>query len=47
MTHADPDNRPPAVLANTVTLHAGGGRDAYLLLPVIPDAQVSQPEVTM
>ncbi len=36
MTHADPDSRPPALFANRVTLHAGGGRDAYLLLPVIP-----------
>jgi predicted acyl esterase len=36
MTHNDPDDRPPAVFDNKVTLHAGGGRDAYLLLPIIP-----------
>ncbi|HSF07355.1 MAG TPA: CocE/NonD family hydrolase [Methylomirabilota bacterium] len=36
MTHDDPDNRPKDIFAGTVTLHAGGGRDAYLLLPVIP-----------
>jgi predicted acyl esterase len=36
MTHADADNRPPALYGGRVTLHAGGGRDAYLLLPVIP-----------
>ena len=36
MTHADPDDRPPDVFGGTVTLHAGGGRDAYLLLPIIP-----------
>ena len=36
MTHADADNRPPALYDGRVTLHAGGGRDAYLLLPVIP-----------
>jgi predicted acyl esterase len=37
MTHNDPDNRPPDVFDTTVTLHAGGGRDAYLLLPIIPN----------
>jgi predicted acyl esterase len=36
MTHDDPDNRPKDVFGGTVTLHAGGGRDAYLLLPIIP-----------
>jgi predicted acyl esterase len=36
MTHDDPDNRPRAVFGGTVTLHAGGGRESYLLLPIIP-----------
>jgi predicted acyl esterase len=36
MTHDDPDHRPRDVFGGTVTLHAGGGRDAYLLLPIIP-----------
>ncbi len=36
MTHNDLDDRPPAVFDNKVTLHAGGGRDPYLLLPIIP-----------
>jgi predicted acyl esterase len=36
MTHADADNRPADTFNGKVTLHAGGGRDAYLLLPVIP-----------
>jgi uncharacterized protein len=36
MTHADPDDRPPAVFDNRVTLHAGGARESYLLLPIIP-----------
>ena len=36
MTHNDPDDRPPAVFDNKVTLHAGSGRDPYLLLPIIP-----------
>jgi hypothetical protein len=36
MTHADADNRPFDLYGGRVTLHAGGGRDAYLLLPIIP-----------
>jgi hypothetical protein len=36
MTHADPDSRPRDVFGGTVTLHAGGGRESYLLLPIIP-----------
>ena len=36
MTHNDPDSRPPAVFGGTVTLHAGRGREPYLLLPIIP-----------
>ncbi len=36
MTHNDPDDRPKEVFGGKVTLHAGGVRSAYLLLPVIP-----------
>jgi predicted acyl esterase len=36
MTHNDPDDRPPEIFGGQVTLHAGGGRGAYLLLPIIP-----------
>jgi hypothetical protein len=36
MTHNDPDNRPAAIFDNKVTLHAGGTRAPYLLLPIIP-----------
>jgi len=36
MTHADPDDRPPAVFDNQVTLHSGGDRQSFLLLPIIP-----------
>jgi hypothetical protein len=36
MTHADADDRPRDVFGGRVTLHAGGGRDAYVLLPIIP-----------
>ncbi len=38
MTHNDQDNRPPEVFGGKVTLHTGGGQDAYLLLPVIPES---------
>lgn len=36
MTHNDPDDRPATVFGGRVTLHAGGGCESYLLLPVIP-----------
>jgi len=36
MTHNDPDNRPVDVFGGEVTLFAGEGKDAYLLLPIIP-----------
>jgi hypothetical protein len=36
MTHNDQDSRPAAVFGGRVKLHAGGERDAYLLLPIIP-----------
>jgi predicted acyl esterase len=35
MTHADPDDRPRAIFDNTVTLHTGGAREAYLMVPII------------
>ena len=34
--HDDPRDRPVEIFGKKVTLHAGGGKDAYLLLPVIP-----------
>ena len=36
MTHNDPGNRPADVFGGRVTLHSGGGRESYLLLPIIP-----------
>ncbi len=36
MTHNDPDNRPKDVFGGKVTLYAGGGRESYLLVPIIP-----------
>ena len=34
--HDDPLDRPAAIFAGATTLHFGGGRNPYLLLPVIP-----------
>jgi uncharacterized protein len=34
--HDDPDDRPPEVFGGRVTIHTGGERASYLLLPVIP-----------
>jgi len=34
--HTDPEDRPPAVFAGKTTIHTGGARASYLLLPVIP-----------
>jgi predicted acyl esterase len=39
MTHNDPDDRPVDVFGGRVTLHTGGRREAYLLLPVIPEPE--------
>jgi predicted acyl esterase len=36
MTHNDPDDRPAAVFGGKTTLHSGGGKESYLLLPIIP-----------
>jgi len=35
--HNDPEDRPPEIFANRVTIHTGVGRESYLLLPVIPE----------
>jgi predicted acyl esterase len=34
--HDDPRDRPAAVFSGKTTLHFGGGRDSYLLVPVVP-----------
>jgi predicted acyl esterase len=36
MTHNDPDDRPKDVFGRKVTLHTGPGRQAYVMLPIIP-----------
>ncbi|MBF0278882.1 MAG: CocE/NonD family hydrolase [SAR324 cluster bacterium] len=35
--HNDSGDRPPAIFGGKNTLHTGGSRGAYLLLPIIPD----------
>jgi predicted acyl esterase len=40
--HDDPVDRPAKVFGGTTTVHIGGGRDGFVLLPVIP----SQPNTT-
>jgi uncharacterized protein len=37
-THNDPDDRPPHIFGGKVTLHSGGRRPSYLVLPIIPFA---------
>ena len=34
--HDDPRDRPAEIFGGTTTVHTGPGRDAYLLVPVIP-----------
>lgn len=34
--HDDPRDRPPKIFGGKVTLHSGGGRGAYVMLPIIP-----------
>jgi predicted acyl esterase len=34
--HDDPRDRPVAIYGGTTTLHLGGGRENFLLLPIIP-----------
>jgi predicted acyl esterase len=36
MTHDDPSDRPVAIFGGTNTLHTGGERRSYLLLPRLP-----------
>jgi uncharacterized protein len=37
--HDDPRDRPPAIFGGITSLHFGGPRQAYLLLPVIPSTR--------
>jgi hypothetical protein len=35
--HDDPRDRPPAIYGGRTTIHIGGGRDNFVLLPIIPE----------
>jgi hypothetical protein len=35
--HDDPRDRPPEIFGGDVTLHTGPGRNAYVMLPIIPE----------
>jgi predicted acyl esterase len=35
--HDDPRDRPPAIYGGKTTIHLGGGRDNFVLLPIIPE----------
>jgi hypothetical protein len=35
--HDDPRDRPVAIYGGKTTIHIGGGRENFLLLPIIPD----------
>ena len=37
--HDDPRDRPVAIYGGKTTIHLGGGRDNFVLLPVIPEKQ--------
>ncbi len=35
--HDDPRDRPVAIYGGKTTIHFGGGRENFVLLPIIPD----------
>jgi uncharacterized protein len=35
-THTDPENRSKSAFAGKVTLHSGGARASYMMLPIVP-----------
>jgi hypothetical protein len=35
--HDDPRDRPVAIYGGRTTIHLGGGRESFVLLPIIPD----------
>jgi hypothetical protein len=44
--HDDPADRPPEIFGGTTTLHFGGGRASYLMLPIIPEKVESKKAAT-
>ena len=44
--HDDPRDRPMAIYGGETTLHLGGGRENFVLLPIIPEkVAVAQPKL--
>ena len=41
--HDDPRDRPVAIYGGKTTIHIGGGRENFLLLPIIPDGAKAKP----
>jgi hypothetical protein len=41
--HDDPRDRPVAIYGGKTTIHIGGGRENFLLLPIIPDRSKAKP----
>jgi predicted acyl esterase len=41
--HDDPRDRPVAIYGGKTTIHIGGGRENFLLLPIIPDRTKAKP----
>jgi predicted acyl esterase len=41
--HDDPRDRPVAIYGGKTTIHIGGGRENFLLLPIIPDRATKPP----
>jgi predicted acyl esterase len=44
--HDDPRDRPPGIFGGTTSLHFGGSRQAYLLLPLIPGTRNAKRRAT-
>jgi hypothetical protein len=40
--HDDPRDRPVALYGGTTTIHLGGGRDNFVLLPIIPPRPIAR-----
>ena len=41
--HDDPRDRPVAIYGGKTTIHLGGGRENFVLLPIIPDRPKAKP----
>jgi hypothetical protein len=44
--HDDPRDRPPAIYAGKTTIHLGGGKENFVLLPIIPARKAVKAKAT-